>query len=392
MPYGLLLVFVFVFAFVKIIRQITKSGSIHQKSFYFLWINLAALLLSGILFLHIDTTTFFWLNVSTMYFGGVTMLLLGISEILSKKGKWWSWLILIFSFLYAGCAAEHYGALIVAGLGVSLTAQSFFLRKNQESFKENLLFKKLLISFIICLLSFSIMYFAPGNALRFSHFKPPSLSRAFQATPAAVYDYSINQLGEKIKFSLLLIFPFAYAGSFICSSLIGLKKRPGLITMVTLGTLAIVVVLTLFLMRYAVDGNGPQRAYVHIAFLMGTGSALIGFMLGNQTTTSGKNIIKVLAFCSLFVYFLLSYQRVTFYLPPTIIYAKAVKQRFALLDSLKSVGYQGTYSLPRLPFSTRNILIHDEMSESKTDTTRHWINKCVEDALQLDFEVVVQKK
>jgi hypothetical protein len=100
----------------------------------------------------------------------------------------------------------------------------------------------------------------------------------------------------------------------------------------------------------------------------------------------------VLAFCSLFVYFLLSYQRVTFYLPPTIIYAKAVKQRFALLDSLKSVGYQGTYSLPRLPFSTRNILIHDEMSESKTDTTRHWINKCVEDALQLDFEVVVQKK
>jgi hypothetical protein len=392
LPYGMLLVFIFVCAVVRILKHITGVNTDKQKHFYFLWINLGALLLSSILFLHFDTTTFFWLNVSTMYFGGITLLLLGISEIISEKQKWWSWLILIFSFLYAGCAAEHYGALILAGLGISLSAQWFFLSNNQKNLRDNLLFKKSLIAFLVCLLSFSIMYFAPGNAVRLSFFEAPSLSRAFRETPAAAYAFTLNKLGEKIKFILLLIFPFAYAGSQLQKLRIGLGMRPFFITLVTIASLAAVVVFTLFIMHYAVANDGPARAHVHLAFLMGTGAAIIGLLLGNQLSHPGKSIINVLAFCSLFVYFLLSYQRVTFFLPPTITYAKAVKQRFVLIDSLKSAGFKGTYSLPQLPFSTRNILIHDEMSESKTDSTRHWINKCVEDALQLDFEVVVEKK
>lgn len=149
---------------------------------------------------HIDTSTFYWINVSSMYFVGMAFLLLGTSELLNPSKSFFSFTILSFSFFYVGCSSEHVALLVIFLLFMLFFLNRFFI---QNFFSLN----KHIFAFLFCLLSFFIMYFAPGNSIRFSRTIHPTLLKAIKNIPIFFNILYFNRLSLNFGY---LIFSFFF--------------------------------------------------------------------------------------------------------------------------------------------------------------------------------------
>jgi Family of unknown function (DUF6056) len=124
-------------------------------------LNISAFIFHVFIYNNFKFNTFFWLNASTMYFGGIMFLLIGIGEVISDKKRWYSYPLVIFSFLYAGCSTENH-ALVMAVFLFGLIAVKLFF-KQKVNFNLNL---KYYIGSVSLLISFLLLVSAPGSQHR----------------------------------------------------------------------------------------------------------------------------------------------------------------------------------------------------------------------------------
>lgn len=386
-PYTLFITFVYIFSIYSLLKKIINPKDSVLSRLFILGLSLTVF--NTFLLFHFDTSTFFWINVSTMYFGGVAFFLLGVNQIFSKSKGILSYVVLIFSFLYAGSSSEHFGLISLILLGVMLFT-IFFGRDKLTVEKRKIIERKLLLSLTVGVVAFLIMYLAPGNNIRRAQFPHLSIMEAIKQTPTAINYLIFLMIPARISYLFIVLFSFVFAGAYFGNKT-NKEKKSGNIVILFFCVLIGVLVLTQFLFIYALSHSGPSRAYVHLSVLFVIAAAGLGFMIGSAASVTAA-IHYLLVYIVAIIILLVSVYQIKSSLYPTINYTKSVNERMGVLQRIKSTNYQGVFKLDSLKVSKNNFLLNSEIAKNPLDSTNMFINNCIEGALDLKFKVELKDK
>jgi hypothetical protein len=330
---------------------------------------------------HIDTSTFYWINVSTMYFVGMAFLLLGTSELLNPSKSYLSYTILSFSFFYVGCSSEHVALLVIFLLFMLFFLNRFFI---QNFFSLN----KHFFAFLFCLISFFIMYFAPGNSIRISGTIHPTLLKAIKNIPIFFNILYFNRLSLNFGYLIFsFFFSFAFASFFSNRIRINPKQLKKILILVFI-ILCYFVIGTITIFSFLLDYKGSTRAFVHISLFISLFFVLLGFVFGFFISPVQKKLVNSVFLMLAVIYASTVLYKFKFNLRPTIKYEISVRGR--LIDITKNIQSSSSIKIvPRLINDKNNILLNGELASSIEDSTFFVFNKCLISAFRLNSKKII---
>ena len=347
LPETILLLVLFTWTISSLIKKLIPVLSPFER------LNLGFFLLSVFIINNYEFNTFYWLNASAMYFGGVLFLLVAVNVIVSEKANFWSYALLIFSAIYAGSSSETF-ALICNGLAVTLIFRRFiqFKRFSLSLLWNNRNYRKLLVAFIFCLVSFLIMYFAPGNSIRL---KITSLTAhqtiplpLHKLVPASVFSFLVFGFNTllKLPYWLILALPFLYLGNL-------LRDKFDMAGIKTIRFKLNIVYFILFLWIcliptvYVQGDMGPKRALTHLALYISFYVAFLAFATGLKLNFNRRKILRTGVIATLFwAIILISY--LYHDIPEVRKYTLSDETRITYLKSLRNVSDNDTLLLEPL--------------------------------------------
>jgi hypothetical protein len=154
----------FTFAIFRILSIQVKKQRLNQALNTNKIFVISVFIFNILVFNNFKFNTFYWLNAATMYYGGILFYLIGIGEVLNYKTNWYSYPIIVFSFLYAGTSTENH-ALVMVIIMYSLILLKIIFGKRIDL----ILTKKYYWASAILLASFIILLLAPGSQVRLEH-------------------------------------------------------------------------------------------------------------------------------------------------------------------------------------------------------------------------------
>ncbi len=331
--------------FIAIIYKLLKKISPVLSNFELL--NLSIFIFSLFVINNYEFNTFFWLNVSAMYFGGLLFLLIGINEIISSKSYFWTYLLIIFCGIYVGSSSETFALIwsLIGGLAIIL-----FIRRTKNDYRlliANIHFRKLVVAFIFCSVSFLVMYLAPGNDIRLKitainmHQQIPlPLNKLFPATLGAFIVFSCYT-AFKLPFWILLSLPFLYLGNYLKDK-IPYSDKVVQIKLLSL-YLAIFLLICLIPTVYVQGDIGPKRALTHVSCYITFYVVFVSFVSGLKIKIN-KDYIVWLAVISMTFWIFIIINRMKNEMPEVKRYARSEDIRIAYLKSFENKGLSDTCS------------------------------------------------
>jgi len=212
-------------------------------------------------------------------------------------------------------------------------------------FVANIHLKKLLVAFLICSMSFMVMYLAPGNDVRLKitainmHQQIPlPLVKLFPATMHAFAVFASNTV-LKLPFWVLLSFPFFYLGIY-CKDTIPYSDKTGHIKLVTL-CFVIFLLICLIPTIYVQGDIGPKRALTHLACYITCYVVFFSFVSGLKLKLN-KHHFFWLAFISMVFWIFIMLGRLKNEIPDVEKYALSEDIRLAYLKSFENRGLDDT--------------------------------------------------
>lgn len=340
-------------SFIWVIYKLLSRILIYLSRFELL--NLSAFVTSVFVINNYEFNTFYWLNASAMYFGGVLCLLIGLNEILSKRANFWHFLALSVCAIFVGSSSETF-ALIWAGVS-GLVLLTGIALKSKVRFSR-LLIAKLSLAFAFCLISFMVMYLAPGNAVRLKITSlavhqtiPLPLNELSGASMHALVVFCAKTL-PKIPIWLLLCFPFVYIGSRLKQnnwSTVNLK----LIIVTFIALVIICLVPTVY-----VQGNiGPSRALTHVACYITAFLIIISLIIGERLQK--RPGLVWIAAVSVALWILMLIGDIRNNVPEASKYAKSEDTRLTYLRTFENKFVTDTLSLNPL----HRPILHEKIND-----------------------------
>lgn len=346
LPETLLLLSLFIWGTSQLLKKMVPVLTTFER------VNLSVFIISVFIINNYEFNTFYWLNASAMYFGGVLFLLIGINEILSSKVNFWSYVLLGLSALYAGSSSETFGLICNLVLLIILVKYLIESRGKLSELMSNRRFNKLLVAFIFCSISFLIMYFAPGNAVRLKmtalnahQIIPLPLHKMIPASIYAFFFFGYSTF-VKLPYWILLAFSFLYLGSSLKSKLDipNIKNfNLALISLCFIAFLWICLLPTVY-----VQGElGPKRALTHVALYITFFTVFLAFAIGykrklNEYRLLWLSIISVFLWGTMLVVYLIND------IPEVRKYVQSDEERITYLKSIRNISENDTLLLKPL--------------------------------------------
>jgi hypothetical protein len=387
LPYSILLISLFVYTIYRLVTQLTGIKSRFSSQQNLLIFTVSLLFVNALLITNFEFSTFFWLNVSTMYFGGIAFGLLGFSELINESRKSLSYILIFVGFFYAGCSAEHFGAILFLSLGCYVL---YLLILGGRKLKITLRLRKSIVALTACSTAFFIMISAPGNAVRRSYFPTPSFMEAIKITWKSFNGIVFDAIPSRIGVLFILFSCFVYAGTRLRTG----NKKDDLMVIIKIFLLLLgsfsIIFISILPGTYATSTMVPARALTHVAFLLCVFAAYAGFELGSKTLFP-KKIAFAGAIIGASCFLLLGYNRIRVTLKPTIEYAKSERKRMLYLDNLKEKHNVNIAGLDSLKYSYKNVLVYSEIATDTTDKDKYWVNKCICEGKNLSFKILLRK-
>jgi hypothetical protein len=346
----------------------------------------------------LDISSYFWLCTKAYTFI-ISISLYAFSELsINKRIAWYDYIILFITFAFLGCSYEIYAPAVLLFMSFTLLYKLHLSKYNIKILiAEN---RKLVYSFIICILFFSLMVVAPGNWIR--------MNLNSKTTDLADNLVTSGKTGlHLIKLLFLKVHYFLAAGILLwaISQQVNISskntgrtdslKRILIYALISLGLCLISILLNV----YVVGARIELRAFNHINLIC---YLFIGFSLYELTTTNlyRKLISYALSFSLLFIIASNIYSSFKS-IPELRAYEQSVNARIEQLKMLSTNGNNVIFKLKPLhiaefhsvddvwklvvpKFTPRALLKPNEVS---TDISNYY-NKAYRRYYKLDFDVI----
>lgn len=400
------------------------------QSVSFRWLitfNMATFLFVFLLLNVYSFSSFFWVAASVNYFWGLLAALVVCRLLLNSKFQFVeSCFLLPICAFYAACSSENFAAVWLLILTLLLVLVMITKRNNTKdkiiilSFFKKLSRKhpfhlfiaaktyykllaaiatkintyNLIITWIISILSFTMMITAPGNAIRRSHFAVMDLSALLWQIRKNV-PYFFGQVFTSNFATLIpIVFILLYIGVYFREKnnknyLKLTKYQKPFFTTSQLSYFLFLFVPLFFLLLsisalpaiYATSGVGPLRSLTFVAFFVVLFVYFIAFFIGYQGFFP-KSLAFVLFFYTLLGLLYLAKYKWVNELAGVKQYAKEYDARIAYLQKLQQQGNKKPIKLTPLTLPPGTLLFE----ELATDSLK---NRIFTKAYHLDFDVYV---
>ncbi len=393
-PYIAILIFSFFIVFYKGLLVSFKPLIINKQD-YFLLANLAVFMFILVEKSNYAPDTFFWFCASIIYFGGILLPCLGAILLFSPSKNPFSFVLLAFLFVFVGSAVENMAFTYIVMLSGYLFILCLFFYKPNFSGLATYLIKlpttrlhllKVVLAWVISVISFVISVLAPGNQVRLRGLGITSfdlgslLWEVRKNIPHFFHDILVSNFG----YFYCLIFVMCYVGTHF-------RKKEGLNEERLAIRLFIAVPLFILLLLcciipsiYASRGIGPERSLTIIAFLLVVFVAYFAFQIG-YATLFPKKIAFVLACFSLLTFGYDARFRLINEVYGLRIYAQEYDQQINYLLEMKAKKNKKAVELPPITYPPASV-IRCPLSSDST----HWVNMDFAESLQLGFKVYLK--
>jgi hypothetical protein len=379
-------IFIFILYFISFFGLLKKL--LNKFSFnYDIWDNVlissfSIMLFNTLLLYHFDSSTFFWVCASQSYFTSFAFFLLGINSLLSTKKNNLSYVTLIFSFLYVGCCSELFSLIILLLLFLSIVLVFNF---NYQIFK-----KKIILSFITCLISFLIMYFAPGTEIRIGLIEGsiefmPLLDRVIKSQ-VILNNLVFNIIPRNSGYLIISFLAAVYFGVYfrLRNSRTPFNTRA---LMFTFFALILVLICSAYFFVIGTSLTPPSRVLVHLSGFIILTTFLFGFLVSQVFHVQSFNISFIFILLATIFLFFSTFYKFRFNLSPTIIYAKSIRENILYVKKLKSQSFKGYILIDSFRNSPKNILLNFHFNSNLKDSLKMSHNKAFERIYNLPFKI-----
>jgi len=348
-----------------------------------------------------DLSSYFWMCTKG-YTLMMSLSLFAFSDLLyNKRIAWDNYVILFISFAFLGCSYEIFAPIILLFMGCLL-----LFKLQQSKYNVTILLsenKKLVFSFAICLLFFSLMIIAPGNWIRMNVYA--------KDTNFVFSDYIFVVFKNCLQLIKLLFFRMHYflaAGILllVISQQVNISSKQKIINtfflkrilfyaLVSVGSCFVSILLNTF----AIGDRMEMRAFNHINLFC---FLFLGFSIYELATYNlcKKIAAYALPLCLVFVIVCNTYTTLKA-VPELRAYQESVNHRMDQLELLRTNGNKETIKLKHLDvaefysiddlwklvvpkFSSRVLLKPNEVSNN----VDNYFNKTYREYYKLDFDVI----
>jgi hypothetical protein len=349
---------------------------------YSIWDNIliasfSIMLFNTLLLFHFDSSTFFWVCASQSYFTSFAFFLIGLNILLSSKTNYLSNATLIFAFLYVGCSSELFSLIILFILFLSVFLVFYF---NYQSIK-----KKILISFFACLISFLIMYFAPGTEIRIGSIEfVPLLDRVLKSQKI-LNDLVFNIIPSNSKYLIIVFLAAVYFGVYfkLRKSWTPFNIRSFIFTFFVF---ILVLIFSIYIFVIGTSSTPPSRVLVHLSGIIVLTTFLFGFLVAQLFNIHSFKISIFFILLATIFLSLSTIYKFRFNLYPTIMYANSLRDRIKYVNKLKNQPIKGYIFIDSLRNSSKNLLLNFHFSSNLKDTVSVTHNKAIERYYNLPFK------
>jgi len=354
---------------------------------YNIWDNVlissfSIMLFNILLLYHFDSSTFFWVCASQSYFTSFAFFLLGLNSLLSTKNNNLSYVTLIFSFLYVGCSSELFSLIILLLLFLSIVLVFYF---NYQSIKN-----KVILSFITCLISFLIMYFAPGTEVRMR-----TIEGSIEFMPLLEWVIKSQVILNNLVFNIIpsnsgyLIISFLAAVYFGVYFRLRNSRTPfnTRALMFTFFAFILVLVCSAYIFVIGTSLTPPSRVLVHLSGFIVLTTFLFGFLVAQVFHVQSFKISYIFILLATIFLFFSAFYKFRFNLSPTIIYAKSIRENILYVKKLKSQSFKGYILIDSFRNSPKNILLNFHFNSNLKDSLKMSHNKAFERSYNLPFKI-----
>lgn len=372
--YILFLIALFIFVLDRLFRQVALV--LQQKHNTLLPFNLAIFSFTLLFNTFFEPSTFFWLIASVGYcFTLVCALQLILFFVRSSHHP--------YHYFFAGLCAAFIGngsiniAFTITGILLLVLVYTWWQPYPSPVIPR----KKVVFLLIICFVGIAITLLSPGMYARKAMFPEISIVETFKRSLGAITVLSAL-IQEKLKFFLILLTSFIYLGTKL--RLPNNQNDTKVVGWFVIGLPLVLVIIWVATLPtiYAVGNIGPHRSLTHLSLYLVLYVAVFGFMIGYYTLFS-KKLAFVITCSGVFYFAGIGLKKIKDDVPQVARYAKSYDQRLQYLQQLKAKGHTQKIVLPPLALPNYNIVVTHELSKLPD----HWVNKCMQGALQLKFEL-----
>lgn len=378
--YTLLLIFSFLFAVYQLVMQLNRIFGFYLKRWHgFL---LSVFLVNGLFYSTFSIgEVWFWLASNSTYLLSVALWILGVSFLLDPGEKKWKLIVIAILYLLIGASNETLSFfilwihLILIGMLILIPG----ILKISSTHKRWLLLK-LVIATFACLLSFMVLYFGPGNAIRANHFNFIGLFSSLLLNVKTTGMILLLRLPKVITFLIFFSIP-AFVGGQISKTRLNFKALVRKIIKATI-VLGGLIFFFQWPITYLTQDIGADRTLFPLVVLIFAYFNFIAYLTGQAILLKFKllNFIGVAFFCILIFWngWQLYKQSVI-----TSCYAKVYEER---LIKIQNSAKQDTIVLKALPSS--GFLYSAEI----TTQAQHYHNKHLKEGLGIDADIILNSQ
>ncbi len=352
-----------------------------------------------------DLSSYFWMCTKGYSFL-MSLSLFAFSELMiNKQNKWLNYMVLFVTFAFLGCSYEIYAPIILLFMG-SVLLYKFYKAKYsiKQTITDN---QRLVFSFVVCLVFFTLMVIAPGNWVRMGvHAKDAKLGLS---DFLVVVLSNTGQLMKSLFFKLHYFVVAAVLMVTLIQKSTLIKDSPNVKTDIDILKKVLfyafvffgLIVVSLVLNTYVLGSRMEIRAFNHINLLF---FIFIGFTLYqlSQYTFISKSKMVVLPITLVFIIVCNLYATIKS-IPELQAYKSSVDLRMQKLNSLQQQGNTKTIQLEQLnaaeyhsiddlwkivipKFSSRLLLKPNDVSNG--GSMGNFYNKTYREYYGFDFDVV----
>lgn len=374
---GIFNLLLFHFAFLRLLGSLEHVKIFNTKS-NFQKHNLAFFFVLVVFYSTISIQeNWFWLCASCIFTTSLGFFILGVASIFHKKQNIWNYTIIIVSFAFLGGAS---GPLALFAL-LSLVLMYIFARK-QRLVNNKILKVNLLISSLVLLTCFIILYLGPGNRLRESYFEEISV---FQAV---LLNFKITGmiflLRLPFKIPLIVLFSIVASHFFI-------RKKEALTIKGFLRKFiftSLMFVLTIFIYQLSITYKTHDIAAYRALLIVSVASLIYGFYISYwfvQLEFAQKIRYKSISFIALFGVLAFNVYNIQNQYPLVAEYSKAYNQRIEYLEDKRACS-DTLIEVSPLPAS--GMLFSAEISRDSS----HFTNQHLRMGLGIEPQIRVKDK
>lgn len=312
--------------------------------------------------------TWFWLCASCTYLWANMMFVFGGSWILQRNNSMLYYVGGIIAFAYIGGSSEPLAIITLFLLLMSIAY--LIVKKGNASIWQRALLSRMMLGFLICLVSFVVLYLGPGIRIREGFFDKVDLLTMMALHIKMTGIIFIKRLIWMIPYLLLMGIIGFYLGHQFKKDqwLVGWKK---VLILLTLGYFLSIFIYQ-FPISYITHDTAASRALMIVNILTGLYILACSFILGQHTQLPNKVMTKIAGFG-----LLISIGIFGFYgwkeLNTAFFYSHSVDDRMRYIQEIKGEGV----IIEVEPLMPSGMLYSAEMSTDTSNFANYHLKKAL---------------